>query len=320
MTKTRVGVLRGGPSSEYDISLETGKAVLSHLPEQYEAIDLLIDKEGKWHISGVQVERGDVHKHIDVAFNALHGEYGEDGGVQQHLEAVGIPYTGSGIFASAIAMNKGLAKDVYKKHGMLTPHHDIFNAEIHTEKDIHRIFRSLPHPVFVKPLNAGSSVGMSKAQTYDDLVNAISKALEISKRVLVESAVEGKEATCGVIENFRGEKHYALLPIEIIPSEEKAFFDYDAKYDGSTQEICPGRFSKEETKALQEHAIQAHKALGLRHYSRSDFIISPHGIFVLETNTLPGLATESLLPKALDAVGCTLGEFLDHVITQAHTQ
>ena len=135
---------------------------------------------------------------------------------------------------------------------------------------------------------------------------------------MVEENIKGREATCGVVDKFRGNDFYSLLPIEIIKPEKSDFFDYEAKYCGGSQEICPGNFSRDEKEAIQELAVAAHKVLGLRHYSRSDFIISPgRGIYILEVNTLPGLTAESLLPKSLQAVGCSLPDFLDHLITLA---
>ena len=135
--------------------------------------------------------------------------------------------------------------------------------------------------------------------------------------MIVEECIKGREATCGVIDNFRDTKHYSLLPIEIIKPRNRDFFDYQCKYDGTTQEICPGNFSQKEKQALQNLSVKIHKALGLRHYSRSDFIVSPGGIYALEVNTLPGLTSESLFPKAMAAVGCDYLGFLDHLLNLA---
>jgi D-alanine-D-alanine ligase len=170
----------------------------------------------------------------------------------------------------------------------------------------------------VKPVSAGSSVGITVVRTFFDLESALASALEHSDSVIIEEFIEGREATCGVLDNFRDEKHYALLPVEIIPHKDSTFFDYDAKYRGESLEICPGNFDEDTKRIIQEVAQSVHRELGLRHYSRSDFIVHPkRGVFFLEVNTLPGLTSESLLPKSVKAVGSSLPEFLDHVIMMA---
>ena len=172
-------------------------------------------------------------------------------------------------------------------------------------------------PAVVKPIVGGSSIGVTLAKSFNDLRDGVYKALSHSPKILIEEYINGREATCGVVEGFRGEELHALMPIEIIPSSKSGFFDYDAKYNGAAQEICPANFDRVIKEEIQRLAIEAHKALGLRHYSRSDFIVSPRGIYFLEVNTLPGLIEGFLLPKELDAAGSSLPEFLDHLITLA---
>lgn len=318
MNKIRIGVLRGGPSSEYEISLKTGGSVLKSLPEKYLPVDIFIDKEGVWNIQGISHEPHEAFKKVDAIFNALHGEYGEDGKVQKILDAFSIPYTGSKTLPSAVGMNKALAKNIFKSHGIKTPYHTVESNDKDVGEIARKLFNSFPIPAVVKPIASGSSVGVSIAYTFQGLTEALSKAFEYSDKVLVEEYIKGREATCGVVDSFRGKDFYSLLPIEIIKPEKSDFFDYEAKYCGGSQEICPGNFSQNEKEAIQELAVAAHKALGLRHYSRSDFIISPRrGIYILEVNTLPGLTSESLLPKSLNAVGCSLPDFLDHLLTLA---
>lgn len=320
MSKIRVGVLRGGPSSEYEVSLKTGANVLKHLPSKYEGYDILVSRDRVWHIGGVPVNVGMVADKVDVVWNALHGTYGEDGKVQAVLEAASIPYTGSGVFSSLLAMNKHFAKERLKDNGKVK----VAIAEIlQSTQDITeiatRLFRSFPQPSIIKPVANGSSIGVSVARDFNSLVRALEDAFAISDTVLVEEYIKGKEATCGVIDNFREVKQYALPPIEIrIPANR--FFDNELKYCGATAEICPGNFTKEEKATLEEAALLAHNSLGLRHYSRSDFIVSPRGIYFLESNTLPGLSDESLFPKALMAVGSSLPEFIDHVLSLALTR
>ncbi len=322
MSHIRVGVLRGGPSSEYEVSLNTGKSVLNELAEhpEYTPVDVFVDKAGNWHLYGAPLDPAELHSHVDVVFNAMHGEYGEDGRVQQILESLRMPYTGSGVIPSALAMHKARAKEHFKREGIPTAASATFSIELDTDETLREIFRSVPGPYIVKPLNGGSSVGVRLANSYPELHEAVYDVTITYPEVLIERVVKGKEATCGVIDDFRGEKYYALLPVEIIPPDASSFFDYDAKYGGGTQEICPGRFSREETRMIQEYAKKAHRTLGMRDYSRSDFIVTPKRVYILETNSLPGLTSESLLPKSLRAVGSSVIEFLHHTISRAHAR
>ena len=315
MTKIRVGVVRGGPSSEYAVSLKTGESVLHNLnTERYDPVDILISTHGDWYVNGVRTDLGAIAHQVDVVWNALHGTYGEDGKVQRLLESFNIPYTGSGVIPSALGMHKGLAKERFKEAGLLTPMGDVIASEGNVEETAFHLFRNRHLPVIVKPVAGGSSVATRIARTYEDLVAAIAQASRYGD-VLVEEFIEGTEATCCVVDANTPREHFVLYPIEIVPPKSKDFFDYDAKYSGESEEFCPGRFTPETDAALREFAQKAHDAIGARHYSRSDFIISPRGIYVLEINTLPGLTETSLFPKALRAGGVELSEFLDHVIT-----
>lgn len=332
MSKIRVAVLRGGPGHEYPVSLQTGESVLKHLPEHYHGVDILIDRNGVWHHRGVAIQPFELSKYADVAFNAMHGEYGEDGQVQRVLEQAGLPYTGSGTFASALGMNKELAKGAFRRAGLRVPVGKLVEkvgaknksgseAEQELEKIINQsareIFRTVPPPWIVKPADRGSSVGLLLAKNFEDLKRAITECFKFSDKVLIEEYIKGKEATVGVIDNFREQANYALPAIEIRRPGNQDIWTYADKYNGQTQEICPGVFTSEEKTELEKLAVLAHQALGLRHYSRSDFILSPRGIYLLETNSLPGLTSESLLPKALQAVGCNYPDFLDHIVRQA---
>ncbi|HTK33309.1 MAG TPA: D-alanine--D-alanine ligase [Candidatus Paceibacterota bacterium] len=319
----RVGVLRGGPSSEYDVSLQTGGNVLKSLRERlsdrYHAYDILIDKQGNWHIDGMPITHRELGARLDVIFNALHGSYGEDGTVQHVLEVHGIPFTGSKSLPSAVGMNKMLARKAFEDHGLKIAigkevlSHDIF---ANTADVARELFSTFPIPAVIKPVSAGSSVGVSIVRTQDELVQALIEAAKHGSSVLVEEYISGTEATVGVIEGFRNQEMYALPVIEIRPHTR--FFDYQAKYEGMAEEIVPARFPHKIKEELSRLAEKAHRALGLRHYSRSDFIIHPRrGIYILETNTLPGLTSESLVPKALRAVGSDTHELVDHLIRQA---
>ena len=320
MAKIRVGVLRCGPSSEYEISLLTGENVLKYLPqEKYKAHDILISKEGQWHMDGFPAEPSKILYKLDVIFNAMHGEYGDDGKVQQVLEAHNVPYTGSGIIPSAMAMHKAVAKDVYQKAGLNVPRGVSVKKSGDLLKTAEEIRENLFSPWVVKPASRGSSVGVNIAKNVPELVGALNEAFMYDNEAVAEEFIQGREATCGILENFRNERHYALPVVEIIPPPGK-FFDKENKYNGATREICPANFDRETTDKIKAMAIAAHNALGLKHYSRSDFIVAKRGIFILETNTLPGLTSESLLPKASEAIGLSFPNLLDHLVSLAQNK
>ena len=251
--------------------------------------------------------------------NALHGAYGEDGKIQGFLEMHSVPYTGSESLASAVGMNKTMTNQVLARHGIKIPlSREIPSVDIRQNPEAlaREIFTSFPIPAVIKPVSGGSSHGVSIVRRHADVAPALLKAAEHDRAVLIQEFISGIEATCGIIENFRNEPLYALPPIEIRPDAE--FFDFDAKYKGKSKEIVPATFSHQLKKDLETLSRTVHSALGLRHYSRSDFIIHPRrGIYFLEVNTLPGLTNESLIPKALRAVGGTLHQFADHLIKLA---
>jgi len=320
MAPIRVGILRGGIGHEYEVSLRTGASVLKNLPpDKYQPVDILLSKSGDWYVDGLQTSPERAVRGVDVIFNALHGEFGEDGQVQQMLDSLLKPYTGSGSVASALGLDKPRAKEIFKKAGLKVPSGVVLKRDYQTtaEAVAYDAFQKISPPWIVKPANRGSSVGLYLAHTYPELIQAIESCFKFSDRILVEEYIRGKEATCGVVDGLRGQDYYPLLPIEIVSPANKKLFDYEAKYDGQTAEICPGRFTKEERSELEKLATKIHQVLGLRHYSRSDFILSPRGIYVLETNTLPGLTEESLIPKSLRAAGISYDYFLDHIITLA---
>jgi D-alanine--D-alanine ligase len=317
MSRIRVGVVRGGPSAEYVVSLKTGEAVLKHLdPEKYVAIDILVTPRGDWYMNGVRTELPEIGAHVDVIWNAMHGKFGEDGKVQQHFEALNIPYTGSGVMASAVGMHKQLAKDRFVEAGLLVPGGEVIDATKNMFEVAFDLFRNRHMPVIVKPVSGGSSVATKVVRTYDELRSALVEASEYGD-VLVEEFIPGKEATVCVIDSSTPGEAYVLYPIEIVPPNDHDFFDADVKYDGSTQEICPGRFTLTTHGKLRDLAVKAHHAIGARHYSRSDFIIADDDIYLLEINTLPGLTENSLLPKALKAGNVSFSDFIDHIIDLA---
>lgn len=317
--RLRVAVLRGGPSEEYDVSLMTGLGVIAAIDaNRYEVIDIVITKAGEWLLRGMVRDPREIFQQVDVVFLALHGGYGEDGTVQRLMDTTGVKYTGSRSFPSAIAFNKVMTKDRMTQHGFKMAQHMVVGKDVlpNLSGAVASIASLFGPRYIVKPIASGSSIGTIFAESTPMLEQALRTALAVYDQVLVEEYVEGKEATCGVVENFRDKKHYALPPIEI--ARPGNVFDYSAKYGGGTEEICPGRFTREEKEEIERLAILAHTELGLSHYSRSDFIVSPKGIYFLEVNTLPGLTSESLFPKALEAVGCSYAEFIEHLLTLAH--
>ncbi len=291
----KVAVLRGGPSPEYDVSLKTGANVLSLLRQwegKYEPVDIFISKEGEWHRGGLPVYPQEALRGADVVWNALHGHYGEDGGVQKLLEYLGLPYTGSGTHACARAYDKEIAKIAYARNSFLVPKHELFTPETLTDERLVYIVRNYLHPVIVKPASGGSSIGTKLAHGLFELKDAIRDAFKHSKKVLVEEFIRGREATCGVVEDLRGEKLYAAIPA--------------------------GNATAEENARIIEMAKRAHQELGLRHYSTSDFIISPRGkIYILETDALPAFHEDAPLHQSLLSSAVKPRDFADHCITLA---
>ena len=292
--RTVVAVLRGGPSSEYDVSLKTGASVLEALDkEKYEPRDIFISRGGEWHLHGVGVAPEQALFGADVAFNAMHGHYGEDGQVQRLLDQLGVAYTGSDALASATAFNKQRTKEAVQKLGVKVAHGIVVDDSGDIEELAHQLFRTFPHPAIVKPVIGGSSVGTTIAKDFHTLQYALEQAFGVSDRALVEEFIKGREASVGVVNDFRNETTYALLPT---PHET---------------------LSKKEKSDLIAIAKKVHDGLGLNHYSESDFILSKRGIYFLEVNTLPILTKESSLARALQSVGAKLSDFLDHVINLA---
>src|ERR1035437_3903301 len=281
MQRIKVAVLRGGPGEEHDVSLKTGKNILESLPEKYIPMDVFVAKDKSWYLDGISISPEKLFRSVDVVFNAMHGQYGEDGKVQQLMDHFGVKYTGSKALASALGMNKVLAKEIFIKAGLKTPVYKVIRKGDNLKDIDQTIFKTFPMPAIVKPGGSGSSIGVSLVKKLEEIIPAIEKALKYTETVLVEEFIKGKEATCGVLEKFRKEEIYPLLPVEITQPKEFEFFGYDAKYSGCSGEVCPGNFSEKEKQMLQHMSVEAHRLLGLRHYSRSDFIVSPkRGVYI----------------------------------------
>jgi len=317
MSKLRVGVVRGGPGSEYYVSLKTGGSVLAALsPNEYDARDVLITNDGQWHIDGVPTTPEKLARSIDVAFNALHGEFGEDGKIQKIFDIFGVPYTGSTVVPSAVGMNKELAKRRFAAVGIKVPRAVSVSSGDETDDVLREIRSELRSPYIVKPASSGSSVGVSFARTEDELISALERALAYGDKALVEEYIRGREITVGVVDAKNGGGSYLLPPLEVF-LPDGALFDYQAKYGDNTYRAEPAHLSGDEYSAIERAVSRAHKSLGVRHYARYDFILADDGAYLLEVNTLPALMDGALLPRALTLHDLSMPDFVDYVISLA---
>lgn len=328
--KLKIGVLMGGLSSEHDVSLATGQNVIDNLDRsKYEPVAIKISKDKKWFLNGRLTNEAKAFRSCDIVFNALHGTFGEDGRVQALMEYHGARYTGSGICGSALAMDKLRSREIFKLSGLQVPktlkirRGDNYQALLNVF-----VGKVTNLPVVVKPCSNGSSVGVHIVHDQNQLEKAIKTVFRLDGKVLIEEFIEGKEVTCGVLENFDNRSVAALPVTEIVPKKGHAFFNYTAKYkDGHSDEITPARLDEETANKIQEIAVKAHQILGCKAYSRTDMIIGKsldsardeHVVYVLETNTLPGLTSASLLPKAAQVAGLTFSQLLDRIITSSLT-
>lgn len=305
--KIRVALLAGGKSGEREVSLAGARGVEQALDrEKYEVrrYDPATD------LARLAAEADG----IDMAFILLHGPLGEDGTVQGMLDLLGIPYQGSGVLGSALAMDKNIAKLLYRNAGLTVCPWEM--ARLEDIADPTRLLSALTLPVVVKPVRQGSSLGMSIVKEAAALSAALAKAFALDREVMVEQYVRGREITGGVI----GNQELTALPlVEVIPGDGYDFFDYEAKYtQGASREVCPAELSPEQTERAQQIALTAHRTLQLRGYSRTDMIVTGDGgIFVLETNTIPGMTPTSLLPQAAAAHGLSFAALLDRLIALA---
>ncbi|MCX6726821.1 MAG: D-alanine--D-alanine ligase [Candidatus Shapirobacteria bacterium] len=279
--KIKVAILMGGKSSEREVSLMSGNQVLKNLnKDKFEAIKIDVTSELE-KIKGCK-----------VAFIALHGAGGEDGKIQGYLDTIGIKYTGCGVLASALGMDKKKFRELMERNDILMP------------KETTKV------PCVVKPNNGGSSVGVAIVKREEDWEKAVELAKKYDDQIITEEFIEGTEVSCGIL----GDE---VLPVvEIVPKNE--FFDYEAKYtDGKSEEICPARLTVEVTKKVQETALKVFKIIGGKGFGRVDMIIRDDIPYVLEINTIPGLTSNSLLPKEAKAAGYSYSQMLDKIIELA---
>ena len=303
----KIGVLMGGPSTEREISLESGKAVyesLNHAGLNVAALDIKTDGKEE-NIGLIKSQK------IDLAFIALHGRFGEDGQIQEILDTLKVPYTGSGALASRLAMDKIASRKIFAASGLHVPRYKTedklsYNANWRTQ---HNDFTL---PLVVKPAGHGSSIGLSVVDREGYLDKSVDLAFSFDERIIIEEYIRGREVTVGILDEL------ALPVIEIIP--KKRFFDYEAKYQaGMTDYVVPAELEDEIAQNIQEAALSAHKLLGCYGCSRVDMILSSDNIpFVLEVNTIPGLTVTSLLPKAAKVAGIDFSQLCIKLIRLAY--
>lgn len=298
---SKIGVLMGGLSTERDISLSSGEAVFRALSERgYNAVRLFVDRD----IDLVLREA-----RVDMVFNALHGRYGEDGCIQGLLELMGIPYTGSGVLASSLAMHKVKAKELFRLHNLPTPPYYVLEREQFVSLD--EVHGAFGFPVIVKPAGEGSSVGVSLAHDHDELEEACEEALRFDDAVLVERYIQGKEVHVGILNGK------ALGGIEVVP--HSPIFDYQAKVTPGLADFhVPPRLSPERYRGVLTQALRAHQALGCAGATRVNMIISELGNeYILEVNTLPGLTPTSLLPRIAEHAGLSFADLVEAILMEA---
>jgi D-alanine-D-alanine ligase len=297
----KIGVLMGGFSRERDISLKSGRAMFQALVKLgYDVIDVDVDTQVS--------ER--LHKEkIDVAAIALHGPYGEDGAIQGLLECLKIPYTGSGVTASAICLDKDITRTLVQLQGVTVPQ----GVTLTRKQDLATVKKNIMSllPVVVKPAHEGSTIGIHIVKTGDSLQPSVQEALTLDTKVVIERYIEGTEITVGLV-NGR-----ALTPLEIVP--HSGFYDFKAKYTpGQTEYIVPARISKKMTQLVQAQSEAMFSTLGLKGVARTDFIISnDETAYFLEVNTIPGMTETSLVPKAAQHDGINFEELMEEILDSA---
>lgn len=320
MARTIVGVLRGGTSSEYPLSLKTGAAMLAALPEEkYDTRDIFVDKGGTWHVRGQPATPARALAQIDVVLNALHGGVGEDGSVQRILDRAGTPYAGSRPVSAGLSLNKIRAREVLQRAGIKMPRAIAFSLEnnLSTAEMAEAVFSQFGPPYVVKPPTDGSSRGIRLSNAIVNLADAIGDVIDAYGAVLIEEHVRGQEANVGIIERFRNEDLYALPPAQIILPPQMSFMQPHVHDEGLLRHLVPSHFSHDEKRALAEIARAAHKALGMNHFSRADIILTVRGPVLLEVDAVPALHGGSSFPHMLESVGSSVREFLEHAIALA---
>ena len=333
--KLHIAVLMGGWSHEHGISIKSGKVVFDNLDNsKYSRRAVIITPENKVKLFPPEIKPDDeiLQKtevltfinafddlkkwNVDAAVLALHGKGGEDGIIQGFLETLEIPYTHSGVLSSAISMHKIITRQIYESNGIKIPSGIVLQKNDDIEKMILDVDFSFP--LIVKPPQLGSSFGIEIVENIEQLKNSLSNLWNIDNQILVEKYITGKEFTCVIINKKFGEKAEAMPVTEIVPINSE-FFDYEAKYTaGATEEITPARIDDILAKEIQNITAKCHEILMCEGLSRTDFILSDKGdLFVLETNTIPGMTETSFVPQVARAVGMSFGDLLELLINYA---
>ena len=313
--KIRVGVIYGGQSTEHEISLQSAENVIAALDtEKYEIVRILINKNGGWEWGSEETGLPDGSQ-VDVAFPVLHGPLGEDGTVQGFLKLMGIPFVGPSVLGSAIGMDKDVQKRLLRDAGIPTAKFLTMRSEERAALSFAEVKKELGLPLFVKPANAGSSVGVHKVKNEKDFVAAVNDAFKYDRKILIEEGIVGQEIECAVLGN---EEPEASVPGEVKSNHE--FYSYEAKYldeNGALLEI-PAKLSPLLTKKVQETALAAFKVLECEGMSRVDCFVTADGrVLVNEVNTIPGFTKVSMYPKLWAASGVSYSQLLDRLIELA---
>jgi D-alanine-D-alanine ligase len=303
-----VAVLCGGRSGEHEISLRSAESIVKGLdPARYEVQRIFITPEGRWQPHPISPEPGG-NPGIDVVFPVLHGTFGEDGTVQGLLELAGLPYVGAGVLASAVSMDKEVTKRLLAERGLPVVEYFIVARGNHNNSN-------LPFPLFVKPANLGSSVGISKVKNCAELEAALDLAGQYDRKILVERGITGREFECSVLGS---EQPLAAVPCEVIPSRD--FYDYEDKYLlDAAKLIVPAPLAPEQTAEIQRLAVAGYQAVECEGMARVDFLMeSATGkLYINEINTIPGFTSISMYPKMWEAAGVPFGQLLDRLIELA---
>jgi D-alanine-D-alanine ligase len=303
MKKLRLALISGGISSERNVSLRSGDEVFKALDKEKYRVRRY---DPKTDIPRLVADASQT----DFALIILHGPYGEDGTIQGLLDLLGIPYQGAGVLGSAVAMNKAVSKKLYEYAGLSVPAYRLIRQDegVNTAECI----QELGLPLMVKPVTGGSSIGSARVSSAEELPGAMKNAFQFDHQILLESYIQGIEITAGVIGNASPEV-FPLL--EVIPDKNRPFLDYEAKYTASgTQVICPARISDALTRHVQDCARRAHQTVCCRGYSRTDMILRDDEVFILETNTIPGMTPASDFPRVAQAAGIDFKSLLDRLI------
>jgi D-alanine-D-alanine ligase len=310
--RQRVAVVYGGRTGEHEVSVRSAKAIMAGLDSaKYETLEYFIDQQGKWNPRPIVPEPG-AHPDIDVVFPVLHGTFGEDGTVQGLLELADLPYVGAGVLASAVSMDKEMMKRVCAER--LLPVVDYVTVARGEAGAVGKC-AELPFPLFVKPANLGSSVGISKVHDAAGLEGAIAFAAQYDSKIIIERGITGRELECAVLGN---EEPIASLPCEILPSRE--FYDYEDKYLlDRAQTKLPADLPAETTAELRRLAIACYQAVGCEGMARVDFLLesSTGRLYINEINTIPGFTSISMYPKMWEHCGIPFGQLVDRLIELA---